>query len=473
MNNNKMNNKKRIIIILIVLLILVVIFLFCKNISHYEMREDRDPIIFIPGLGGTQLENIETKWEEFPNCNILQRSTGLLWASNNPFPGSTCFMDLMKTEYDKDNNTLKTNKNIKINVKKEKIGDVNSTSCLNDSFPNCLGSKGVYGKYLFKSLTETGYKHGIDLYSAGYDFRLVPFGNALDYNTYSEENNHVGKYFLELMHIIEKAYNYKKKKVVLIGHSTGCKLICLFINMFRKFSEEGLIEKNWVDKHIKNTIMISPAFDGSPKALKSILSGDSFGLPVGKNQYKKKSIRYFASLIFNIPLLKQSYDKGIFVKVNDRKYEVGYNNEIGTESEMIKFLNNIAIYDKDFEDVVKMYENMLIAKILSFEDIKLKTYIIAGDNCNTPNHFAYDNIEFSNDPNHVNKVKGDGTIPLNTIELILNNFSFMINGDEYKINKWKNVECKKFISKNDKNLHTKLLKKKELHDYIINIVSRD
>ena len=472
MNNNKVN-KKKIIIILVVVLILVIIFLFLKNISHFEIRKDRDPIIFIPGLGGTQLENIETNWDAFPNCNILQRSIGLLWASINPFPGSRCFMDLIKNEYDKDNNTLKTNKNIKINVKKEKIGDVNSTSCLNNSFPNCLGSKGVYAKYLFKSLTDVGYKHNIDLYSAGYDFRLVPFGNALDYNMYSDENNHIGKYFLELMDVIEKAYNYKKKKVVLIGHSTGCKLICLFVNMFRKFSEEGLIEKDWVDKHIKNTIMISPAFDGSPIALKSILSGDSFGLPLGKNQYKKKIIRYFASLIFNIPLLNQSYYKGIFVKVDDTKYEVGNDNEIGPKSEMIKFLNNVASYDKVFEDIVKIYENMLISKIVSFEDIKLKTYLIGGDNCNTPNNFVYDNFEFSKDPIHINKVKGDGTIPLNTIELVLNNFSFMVNGEEFKINKWKNVEYKKFISENNKNLHTDLLKKKDLHDYIINIISRN
>ena len=229
MNNNKMNNKKKIIIILVVVLILVIIFLFYKNISHFEIRKDRDPIIFIPGLGGTQLENTETNWKAFPNCNFLQRSNGLLWASNNPFPGSRCFMDLIKNEYDKHNNILKTNKNIKINVKKEKIGDIKSTSCLNDSFPNCLLSKGVYAKYLFKSLKDIGYKNNIDLYSAGYDFRLVPFGNALDYNTYSEESNHIGKYFLELKHIIEKAYDYKNKKVVLIGHSTGCKLICLFV----------------------------------------------------------------------------------------------------------------------------------------------------------------------------------------------------------------------------------------------------
>ena len=287
-----------LILILILILSIILFLIYLKKYSYYEYKKiDRNPIVFIPGLGGTQLENSETNWEKFPNCNFLQRSEGLLWASINPFPGSTCFMDLLENEYDKYTNILKTNRNIKINVKGE-LGDTKSTSCLNNTFPNCLFGQGVYTKYLFKSLNNIGYKNNEDLYSAGYDFRLVPFGNVLDYNTYSEDNNHIGKYFLQLMSIIEKAFNNNNKKIILIGHSTGCKLISLFINIFRKFSNEGYIEKGWVDKYIKNTIMICPAFDGSPKALKAILSGDSFGLPIGKNQYKKKSIKFFASLIY-------------------------------------------------------------------------------------------------------------------------------------------------------------------------------
>lgn len=472
-------NKYIIIILFLILCIILCIILHFKKVSNYKyIRINRDPIVFIPGLGGTQLENSETNWKAFPNCNFLQKLEGLLWASNNPFPGSRCFIDLIANEYDKDNNILKTNRNIKINVK-GKSGNTKSTGCLNDTFPNCLAGIGIYAKYFFKSLNKIGYKDTIDLFSAGYDFRLVPFGNVLDYNTYEDENNHIGKYFLELKSIIEKAFNINNKKVVLICHSTGCILISLFINIFRKFSKEGLIEDYWVDKYIKNTIFIAPPFDGSPYALKSILSGDSFNLPIGNNQYKKRSARYFASLIFNIPLLKESYyedyhklDKGVFIKIKDRKYEIGDNNEIGSQSEMIKFLNEVALEDKDFEDIVKIYENMLICKIISFEDIGLETYIIAGDGYDTPNHFVYDDYKFDKDPIKVNNIKGDGIVTLKTTELILNNFKFMLNGKEYKINKWKNVNYKKFLSKNDKDLHLNLLKNKDLHNYIINIVSK-
>ena len=247
-------NKYIIIILILILILSIILVLHLKKVSNYKYKKDRNPIIFVPGLGGTQLENSQTNWNAFPNCNFLQRAEGLLWASNNPFPGSTCFMDLVSNEYDNETNTLKTNKNIKINVK-GKIGDVKSTSCLNNSFPNCLFGSGVYTKYFFESLNNIGYKNNIDLYSAGYDFRLVPFGNVFDYNTYSDENNHIGKYFLELMSTIENVFSINNnKKIILIGHSTGCKLICLFINIFRKFENEGIIENGWINKHIKNTV---------------------------------------------------------------------------------------------------------------------------------------------------------------------------------------------------------------------------
>ena len=93
---------------------------------------------------------------------------------------------------------------------------------------------------------------------------------------------------------------------------------------------------------------------------------------------------------------------------------------------------------------------MLISKIISFEDINLETYIITGDSYDTPNYFVYENNKFDKDPINVNNIKGDGLIPLKTSELVFNNFTFMINGLKYKINKWKNVHYKKFLSKNDK-----------------------
>ena len=36
----------------------------------------------------------------------------------------------------------------------------------------------------------------------------------------------------------------------------------------------------WKDMHIKSWIGIAPAFNGSPKVLKTLLSGDDFGIPL-------------------------------------------------------------------------------------------------------------------------------------------------------------------------------------------------
>ena len=39
----------------------------------------------------------------------------------------------------------------------------------------------------------------------------------------------------------------------------------------------------WKDMFIKSWIGIAPAFNGSPKVLKTLLSGDDFGIPLISN----------------------------------------------------------------------------------------------------------------------------------------------------------------------------------------------
>ena len=441
---------------------------------------ERSPLVFVPGFLASQLEHSDTDWSKFPDCNYLERTNGTLFLSLNPPPGGKCQFQLLTCNYDPINNTLNSSPSTKIKVKGD-LGDISSCNCLNDSF-YCGGGALGMGKPLFDALIKVGYKNKVDLFAAGYDFRLVPFGNILDYSTFTDPNNHVGHFFLQLKTIIENAYIKNLKKVILIGHSNGCKQISLFISVFRNFSNSGVIESGWVDKYISKLILIGSGIEGSPSSMKSILSGYNPGLPFGTNSSLAKLTRTIAGGICLVPIFKEAYegDEGTFVTMVDSRtniktiYSVGKDNEVGTDSEIVKFLRKCAEYNDEFNTVIALYLNTLNANIRCLDDPGLETYFFNGVNCKTYNSFTYlnENFKFEKDPViESSTLQGDGVALYPSI--ILNGTNYKYNGKQKIIRKWANVHTHMIFSPSQTgNIHLSILGNKDVLDSIINIVSK-
>lgn len=222
-----------------------------NNLENYQQKiENRNPIVFIPGLGGTQLVSENTKWKNFPKCSLYQRFDGTIWVGLNPNTGGTCNASIVKSIYDKNKGIVKTNEYTTVKVK-GKLGSFDCCNCLNDtSF--CLAGTTEYAKKFKKSLENVGYIEMVDMFAVGYDFRLVPhIGDQNKLNNiddYGKEGNHFGRFFL----------NSKYKKVFLVGHSMGGLLISAFLNICRRV----LGWNDWVDKYIAGFIPVGYALDG-------------------------------------------------------------------------------------------------------------------------------------------------------------------------------------------------------------------
>ena len=71
---------------------------------------------------------------------------------------------------------------------------------------------------------------------------------------------------------IEQMHQRNKEKVVVITHSMGARIFQYFLHWIHE------ADPTWCDTHIHAFLPIGPPFLGAPKALRTTLFGDSFGL---------------------------------------------------------------------------------------------------------------------------------------------------------------------------------------------------
>lgn len=266
---------------------------YVKSIKRTKLS----PIVICPGLGGTCLdfqldESIQLSQCTGPLNDILLKYEKILWL--NPIGLSLqrdCFLTLLKPIYNKLTQTLMNITGLNTSVHGTEPGDILACKCLSYILKTTICFPETnYARNFINFFVAAGYVSNQNLYTVGYDFRLVPYPNYLEL------------YILILKQVIESAYmNNQQQKVYLIGHSLGCSLTNIFLN---------LQTQTWKDTYIAGFIPISPAYDGGPKALRTCLSGDNFGLPTaifGQNIDYRSAERTMAGVIATIPLHSQMY----------------------------------------------------------------------------------------------------------------------------------------------------------------------
>lgn len=264
------------------------------------INKDLNPIVVIPGLGGTNLDyTLDNTFVSSLNGKVcskevldnLEEIQPSLWI--NPLGlllKKDCFLDMLKPVYDKENKTLENLQGLNVFPSEKYIGDPHSSICLgyllnsDKCYPLTEYSKNFVNFFIGK-----GYTPGYNLFIPGYDFRLVPY------------KEHMTKYFNSIQNLIEKIYDVTGRKIHLIGHSLGTMLANMFLNKMKK---------SWKKCYIADFIPISPSYDGAPKSLRTCLSGYDFGLPawiqVTNNDFAFPQ-RNMAGLAATIPLLPEMY----------------------------------------------------------------------------------------------------------------------------------------------------------------------
>ncbi|XP_025836355.1 group XV phospholipase A2 isoform X2 [Agrilus planipennis] len=211
-----------------------------------------NPIVFIPGDGGSQLEAKLNKSSVVHY--VCEKSTSgffNIWLNLELLVPLVidCWVDNVKLNYD--NVTRKTFNQPGVETRIPGFGSSETVEWLDPSH----ASTGAYFKYIGDILVKLGHERNITIKGAPYDFRKAPNENQ--------------EYFENLKNLIETAYDENgNQSVMLIAHSMGGPMSLQLLSRQKQ---------SWKDKYIKCLITLAGAWGGSVKAVKVYAIGDDLG----------------------------------------------------------------------------------------------------------------------------------------------------------------------------------------------------
>ncbi|KAJ5076293.1 group xv phospholipase a2 [Anaeramoeba ignava] len=234
-----------------------------------------DPIIILPGLGGSR---IEAKLENFDSNHWFCKENKdwfSTWLNIEVLVPEIieCFNEYFSFEYDPETRYSYDKKGASTRPITGSKGLENLDPTL--SFIEAI----AYFAKMLEKLRTFGYQEGKTLFPITYDWRLSP------------------RNLTELFELVKYTIEYASEinsgsKVHLISHSMGCFISTLF---FAQQTQE------WKDRYIATWIPLSPPMGGVMDSLIGLFYGINFGIPIVTGSEVLSMERTFPSLYFFVP----------------------------------------------------------------------------------------------------------------------------------------------------------------------------
>ncbi|CAH8591602.1 unnamed protein product [Schistosoma turkestanicum] len=380
-----------------------------KNSSaQYTSDNISNPIILIPGLGGTQArcQLKKSKSDEFPiwlnlfYMMIPEKLEKFFSLRLNPVTFNSEDTDTCRVVFPGWGGThameyLQTN-----------------TFQFFNYFGRLVNSL-IQNKFFIKNFTLRG---------APYDFRKLPYENI--------------DFMNKLKLLVEETYeNANGRPVVLLGHSMGSLYTLNFLNQQTK---------QWKKKYIKSYISVSAPFGGAVKALLSIITGDNFGIFYRSPLSFQPALRTFSSVISNIPDPRIWPNDEVLISTPNKNYTA---HQYATLFEDIGFSVGYQVYKKAINEFMK----------LDYPKDVPEVYCVYSSGLLTMKRLIYKSpsVFRSAFPNQSPKLEyedGDGTVNIHSLQ---------------HCNKWPNVSVIHLITSN----HVPILSDKRFIKFIQNHVT--
>lgn len=207
----------------------------------------RNPVILIPGDGGSQLQARLNRSASVHYFCKLKTSWYALWLSlESLLPYSIdCFTDNMRFVVNETNGTYENVEGVEI-----RVPGFGSTETI-----EWLDPRRVQPTHYFANIADylikANYTRNVTLRGTPYDFREGPFQDTWWYDAYAA--------------LVEETYEKNEQtKVVLIAHSMG--------NLHTWYMLQNRTQE-WKDKYIECFISLSAPWTGAAKAIRVSISG--------------------------------------------------------------------------------------------------------------------------------------------------------------------------------------------------------
>eukprot|EP01041_Mallomonas_annulata_P010291 gene10291-21479_t len=230
----------------------------------------RPPIVVLPGIMSTRM--IAWKYKNCKGSDI--NINDVVWLNIQKIVetltiDSRCWLDCVKlAQNGSDPSTCKIRAD-------EGLGAIGELSPGNIYRPSATTVFTVLIKYLSHNF---GYDVN-NLISMPYDWRMAPMQ--------LEDRD---SYFSTLKFKLETAVRRYKRPSVVIAHSMGNNLFSYFIDWLRANLKNEA--QNWITRHIWTYVGISAPLLGAPGALRSVVSGNTLGIPVSEAQARDIEVTF-------------------------------------------------------------------------------------------------------------------------------------------------------------------------------------
>merc|ERR1711865_806513 len=201
------------------------------------------PIVIVPGLGGSVLEANINNRTAYRDCHTDSEWFTIWVAQSQIAFRFACFLDGIVLEVDTGSSISNASG---IEIRPRDFGGVDGVEYSNAGSGDVLPMP--YMHEMIVALEAVGYKRGVSLRAATYDFRVAGLPEVLQWQ-YSQL-----KWLIE-----DTAAANDGQRVHLLSHSLGGPYANLFLTSF--------VSAPWKAKYIESHMMFSPPMAGTPVAL--------------------------------------------------------------------------------------------------------------------------------------------------------------------------------------------------------------
>ncbi|XP_066976870.1 lysosomal phospholipase A and acyltransferase-like [Macrobrachium rosenbergii] len=337
----------------------------------------KPPVILIPGFGGSQIEaKLDDAELYYEHCANRASDWTTLWVNVHLMDNYVdCWDDLAKLKYDKQTHTTSNPPGVHT-----RIPGFGNTTTLEYLTPNRRHYSIYMATMIEAVFLPLGYKRGVDLRGAPYDFRKAP--------------NEMQQYFENLREHIEEMYHETSQKVVMLSHSMGSNIAHYFL--IRQTQE-------WKDRHIETLVSVSGAWGGTVKALQGFTTGYDLKEDAFDILKMREAEETFPSFAYMLPSRGLWAPEEVIIQSGNASFTVY------TYKELFEALN--------LEDGYNMY---LDTKDLIQYDVAPGVFLhcITGNNVSTPEGFFFPENDFRQ-VLRTSYGDGDGTVNQRSLDLCL------------------------------------------------------
>lgn len=151
-------------------------------------------------------------------------------------------------------------------------------------------------------------------------------------------------FFTHMKFKIETAVKRHNRPGIVFAHSMGNNIFMYFCDWLRYVDKPSIGWNKWLRKHIWSYVGFSAPLLGSPAALKSVLSGHSFGLPISEAQARSIEVTFPSTHLLNPRSSRPKDKKDTTMTAKSWSRSDSSKSNTGSDSG----INSTDIYDDDY-----------------------------------------------------------------------------------------------------------------------------